>query len=96
MEKLIVILGICLLILGIILAILMISIIIMQKSGKLYSNNRAVFDDTAAKQVNNDELIAVITAAISMFYINESGIVPLFRVKSIKKLIGDKKCVNLK
>lgn len=85
MDKLILILGICLLILGIILAVLMISIIVMQKSGKLYSNNKAVYDNKATNQVNNDELIAVITAAISMFYINESGIVPLFRVKSIKK-----------
>lgn len=84
MDKLIVILGVCLLILGIILAILMISIILMQRSGR-FSNPKTIFENTVTNSVNNEELIAVIAAAVSMYYIAESGVVPLFRVKSIKK-----------
>lgn len=34
----------------------------------------------------NEELLAVIIAAISMCYENQDGVVPLFEVKSIKKV----------
>ncbi|HEY8418936.1 MAG TPA: hypothetical protein VIL03_00640 [Clostridia bacterium] len=37
------------------------------------------------KTQNKEEFLAVIIAAISMFYQNQDGVVPLFRVKSIKK-----------
>ncbi|HEY8424035.1 MAG TPA: hypothetical protein VIL23_04675 [Clostridia bacterium] len=35
---------------------------------------------------NKDELLTVILAAISMFYESQDAVVPLFRVKSIKKV----------
>ncbi|HEY8390787.1 MAG TPA: hypothetical protein VIL26_07580 [Clostridia bacterium] len=84
MDNVIVILGSCLLVLGIILAVLMITIISKLKSVNFSNNNKDVSDNVISS-VNNDELIAVITAAVSMYYIAESGVVPMFRVKSIKK-----------
>ena len=85
MEKLIVILGISLLILGIILVVLMISIILMQRSGRFSNNAKFISNNINTTSTNNDELVAAITAAVSMYYIVDTGIVPLFRVKSIKK-----------
>ena len=84
MDKIIVALGISLLVLGVILAILMISIIVMYRAGRLgsFQNND---NNTLSTQNNNDELIAVITAAISMYYLDTTGTNQLFRVKSIKK-----------
>lgn len=85
MDNVIVILGSCLLVLGIILAILMITIIIKFRSTNFSNNNIKDISNNVTSSVNNDELIAVITAAVSMYYIAESGVVPMFRVKSIKK-----------
>jgi hypothetical protein len=38
------------------------------------------------KNTKSEELWAAIIAAISMFYEDNDGVVPLFKVKSIKKV----------
>ncbi|HEY8444447.1 MAG TPA: hypothetical protein VIL24_06595 [Clostridia bacterium] len=42
--------------------------------------------ENQVKTQNKEELYAVIVAAINMFYQNQDGVVPLFKVKSIKKV----------
>ncbi len=84
MDKIIVALGISLLVLGVILAILMISIIVMYRAGR-FGNFQNNDNNMLPTQNNNDELIAVITATISMYYLDITGTNQLFKVKSIKK-----------